>query len=123
MRICLIAIAVTGLPAGLCAQQRADTARPVPLAYIPHRAALPPSEQPAAKAPVSYSEYRIDPSFHSGRSAHSRALDEMNAINMRRPRPFRFQPVMALTFDAAQMDGPARMSGIAPNLMGGKRVR
>ncbi len=88
------------------------------MVYLARAAALPPRETAAPRAPGGHRDYRIDPTFTDDRSAHGRALDEMNAINMRRPRAFRFQPVMALTFNAGDIDGPARMSGIAPDLMG-----
>ena len=68
-------------------------------------------------------DYRVMASPHADRSAHRRALDEMNLINNRRPSAFRFRPVMALTVDAADLDGPARMTGIAPVLMGIDRPR
>ena len=123
MHACLITMAVIGLPAGLCAQQRTQAVSPVPIAYISHGTALPLRERPLVTPRISDENYRIAPSFNTGRSAHGRAIDEMNAINTRRPRAFRFRPVMALTLDAADMDGPARMTGIAPSLMGAKRTR
>ncbi len=81
----------------------------------------PPAPSPLRPAPeiaAHRGEYRIAPSFAAGRSPHMRAMDEMNALNNRRPRIFRFRPVMALTLDPARLGAPARMSGIAPNLMG-----
>lgn len=135
MRNCLIALAIL-TPAASQAQQVAAvgssvralaltghrsmvvSARPIPVVRIPPAPALRPRNLAFSPAPVSDRDYRINPSFRADRSAHSRALDEMNAINTRRPRAFRFRPVMALTFDAADMDGPARMSGIAPDLVG-----
>lgn len=98
-------------------------ARPYAMVQVGRTATLPPREIEAPARPTSYREYRVDPGLYADRSAHTRALDEMNAINNRRPRTFRFRPVMALTFDAADLDGPARMSGIAPNLMGLKPRR
>jgi hypothetical protein len=86
-------------------------------------ATLPAREIEPPAVPTSYRDFRVDPGLHVDRSAHTRALDEMNAINNRRPRTFRFRPVMALTFDAADLDGPTRVSGIAPNLMGWKPRR
>lgn len=80
--------------------------------------AMAPRSENAAPRPSASDRYRIVRGLDGARSAHTRALDEMNAINMRRPRAFRFKPVMALTFDAADIDGTPRMSGMAPDLMG-----
>jgi hypothetical protein len=98
------------------------SAPPLALSYAMVRiagAATPPGRAiEAPTRPVNIRQYRIESGLRADRSAHTRALDEMNAINNRRPRTFRFRPVMALTFDATDLDAPARVSGIAPKLMG-----
>ena len=75
----------------------------------------------AESQPIGNRDYRVTHEGRSDRSAHTRALGEMNALHNLRPRMFRFKPVMAVTFDAADLGGPARMAGIAPSLMGLKR--
>ncbi|ODP36153.1 hypothetical protein [Sphingomonas turrisvirgatae] len=119
MRSCVFVVTMLAI-AGECHAERRPAApsRPYAVVRLSGTAALPPSEIGGPARRASDREYRIDPSDHAERSAHGRALDEMNAINNRRPRSFRFRPVMALTFDAADLNGPARVSGIAPNLMG-----
>lgn len=117
---------VTVLAGGTCAahaQDRGATTRPFALVRIVQAGGLRPRETELRVTRTSEPDYRVEPSSHIDRSAHTRALDEMNAINNRRPRVFRFRPVMALTFDAADLDGPTRMAGIAPSLVGMKRKR
>lgn len=117
MRKSLIAMVFVSVPLAAFAQERVGR-----LGYTDH----PTSVMPALPARVAampsavsrIPDYRVGSSLYADRSAHTRALDEMNAINLRRPRAFRFRPVMALTLDAADLDGPPRMAGIAPTLMG-----
>jgi hypothetical protein len=118
MRYRIIAMTVMTLPMASQAQQTGAL-----LAPQRQSAALDGLTATASPHSTHHRDYRVAPSAYADRSAHTRALSEMNAINMRRPRVFRFRPVMALTFDAADMDGPARMSGIAPNLIGMKPRR
>lgn len=101
------------------AQDRpAGPTRPYAVVRIDSAAAIPARKIEIPARAAGDREFRIHPGLQADRSAHSRALDEMNAINNRRPRSFRFRPVMALKFDAADLDAPAHMSGIAPALIG-----
>jgi len=122
MRKSLMAMAFVSMPLAGFAQERAGHLefRDRPggvMPTLPVRAAAIPAVASRVR------DYRIDPAFRIDRSAHARALDEMNAINLRRPSAFRFRPVMALTLDAADLDAPPRVAGIAPTLMGMKAAR
>lgn len=55
--------------------------------------------------------------------AESRARLEFEAAVARRPRVFSFRPMMSLTFDTNDLDGPARIGGIAPRLLGAPKPR
>lgn len=55
--------------------------------------------------------------------AENRMRSEVEAMITRRPRVFAFRPMMSLTFDTNDLDGPARVGGIAPRLLGAPRQR
>jgi hypothetical protein len=135
----------TGLVAGLIAaslsaansapaQQRpnaravADRQVTMETARRPVFVRMPPPLQSAFRArPVTTGAlYRSDPEdfrVTGAPAAENRARLEVEAAVARRPRVFSFRPMMSLTFDTNDLDGPARIGGIAPRLLGAPKPR
>lgn len=88
---------------------------------------VPPPLQSAFRSrPVTTSSYHADPEdfrVTGAPAAQSQARLEVEAAMTRRPRVFSFRPMMSLTFDTNDLDGPARIGGIAPRLLGAPKPR